>query len=175
MPTKIKTRKSILQDALNINNLKINFKLRMSFIPPDKLIDIGNNMVIYNERIDDIHAMGAIFGCMSRLIDGRGMIMLDHFFDLFPKNVKKFIIYHEIGHYINGDGLDEKQMKRETLYRYFGKLPKSECKADEFAVSILGADSVINSLAFLIKYTDISIFTKIEIWKRIRNIKRMIK
>lgn len=172
---KLRTKKALIEEISRIPDIRKDYVEKLSYILPEQTIDFGNNIILYKGTMNGIHTDGVIFAGMCRLIDGRGMIMVDRFFDLLPKNVKKFMLYHEIGHCVNGDGVDMKHGKRELFLRDIGKIPESERKADEYAVSVIGADIAINSLAFLMKCTDLPIITKIEMGKRIRNIQRMMK
>lgn len=99
------------------------------------------------------------------------VIMHDEAFELLPKFVQKFLLYHEIGHVVNDDiNISEEESKRLIVKRAFGVLPKMEVKADAYAASVVGVDSARKALQFLIDKTDIPMISKIECRRRIRKI-----
>ncbi len=81
--------------------------------------------------------------------------MKSEFFDDLKRGTleSRTIIFHEIGHYVNGDILTNEgntDADRESLVAD-NKVSEKEIKADAFAVSYLGKDVVLTGLEDLKK------------------------
>jgi len=114
------------------------------------------------------------------------VMMKSEFFDDLKRGTleSRTIIFHEIGHYVNGDILTNEgntDAERESLVAD-NKVSEKEIKADAFAVSYLGKDVVLTGLEDLKKrilrdyadYDEESIRITIkEIDIRISHIRRM--
>lgn len=98
-----------------------------------------------------------------------GLIIKDQFFDKVPKFVQRFVIYHEIGHYKNGDinPGNKHNLDKAKILRSFGISNEMEFKADEFAAKHIGVRTCINALIWQMKETDLGLISKIEMKQRI--------
>ena len=141
-----------------------------------KLIDKEHEVYMYKERNDAfVHTCGCAVAMAYNLnIDGKTYktIMCDSSFDKLPKYVQKFIILHELGHHVNGDGeLPEKERLHALAVRSLSILPEIEVNADKYAYSIMGSKAK-SALKFLLCRTNIKLAGKLELMKRIIKIDR---
>lgn len=100
-------------------------------------------------------------------------IIADDNFRRVSNASKRFLVFHELGHIINGD-LEEKNFLKCTIYslirRIFGLSNKIEYKADVHAVRYVGKISALNSMNELIDIKGYQL-SKIEMEERIKRIK----
>ena len=141
-----------------------------------KLIDKENEIYMLKERKDAyVHTCGcAIAMAINFSFDGiiYKAIVCDSSFDRLPKYVQKFIVLHEIGHHVNGDGnLSEKEKLRALAGRTIGILPKMKVNADKYAYSVMG-EKAKSALKFLLCRTNVKFIAKTELMKRIMKIDR---
>ena len=113
-----------------------------------------------------IYAMGAY----STFKDSFGkdvnipVIVTDDLYDKLSDNTKRFIVLHEMGHFVH-------HFDKIVFQINYRRDIKDEFKADEFAIGELGKDKVIEALTEL-KNTIFVPEVSIEINKRIKNIKK---
>lgn len=142
-----------------------------------ELIDKENQIYMYKLRNDAfVHSCGCSIAMAYLLqgIDGTTYrtIMCDSNFDKLPGYVQKFIILHEIGHFVNGDeNIPVKKRLLALATRPFGILPKTELNADKYAYSKIN-DKAKSALKFMLCKTDLRFLTKVELVKRIIKIDR---
>ena len=98
-----------------------------------------------------------------------GLIIKDQFFDKVPKFVQRFIVYHEMGHFKNGDvsAGNKKNLKIKNALRSFGISNDMEFNADAFAANHLGKRTCVNALIWLMRETDLGFVSKIDMKQRI--------
>ena len=136
-------------------------------------INIMDGLYINKHPRDvELHERGIIFCGLFTLntFDGRtvAIIFFDSYFIKLPNKVKKFLVYHEIGHYINGDHkISEIDSMSNILKRCVGILPKNELYADKYAAAVVGVDNSIETLRYILLATDVSLISKIELIRRI--------
>ncbi len=119
--------------------------------------------------------------------DGKNIwcaIIKDEFLERMRKNIKiaSFGIFHELGHFLNGDynneyatsGKEMSILRRKAIEN--GKVLENELKADEFAVSQVGKSCAINFFDYSIlrrKKIDNSKVAILELELRKKHIKNL--
>jgi len=105
------------------------------------------------------------FACLGYTKTGTAprVMMKSNFFEELKRGTpeSRMILFHEIGHYANGDMLknnENEDGKRESLVSQ-NMVSEKEIKADAFAVRYLGAECVVQGLTalkhrILTKYAD---------------------
>lgn len=142
-----------------------------------KLVDEDNQVYMYDKRDSAyVHSCGIVLALCTTIAFGNDKscktIICDDGFDKLPKFVQRFLVLHEIGHCVNGDDkLSANERKKIIVQRSFGNLPEIEVNADKYAYSIMG-EKAKKALLFLLKKTDLSLISKLEIRKRIKRIDR---
>lgn len=83
------------------------------------------------------------------------------------------MILHEIGHTKDCNQFDADKEEAEWIMikRSLEFLPKSEIAADSYAASLIGIDNAIKSLVWLVRNTDLSTISKIEMLRRAKALK----
>lgn len=117
-----------------------------------------------------VHKIGGVIAALAIGRDMKtGLIIKDQFFDKVPEFVQRFILYHEIGHFKNGDvNIDNKKnLKIKNALRSFGISNDMEFNADAFAAKHLGKQTCVNALVWLMHETDLGLISKIEMKQRI--------
>lgn len=143
---------------------------------------ICEDICIYKKLADDfIHKDRVAFTGVVRMeIEGKQcyLIVTDSHFNKLPKGVRRFLLYHEIGHcfqFLRCSEIDEDTLRMETKGRLYGKLPISELNADAYAASILGVKKASMALKWLAINTDLPLLTKIELVRRIISLETLSK
>ena len=166
-----------------MNVLKIYNKKDISISGYNRLIELNTNYFsevdasknIYKYQItadEFMHSRGFLLAAAVKVYLKNGMICTlvvhDSLFEKLPNNVQYFLMYHEIGHCINGDldSLTELDSKIFLIKRALGILPKIEINADKYAASIIGANKMKEAIMFMIKKTNIPLTSKFELFKR---------
>ena len=117
-----------------------------------------------------VHKSGGIIAVASLAKDMETVLIIkDQFFDKVPNFVQRFVLYHEIGHYKNGDVKIEnkKNAKKKNILRSLGISNDMEFKADAFAAEHIGKMTCINALTWMMKETDIGFTSKMDMKQRI--------
>lgn len=73
------------------------------------------------------------------------MILVDNLFETLPKNLKKAILYHEIGHQVNGD-LEKSDEELRSEFKKRNKknyLSPQEVEADKYACKMTSKEDMI--------------------------------
>ena len=167
----IKVRKKILVDIWNLAKSG-NFPTWVeTYISANDMVYIRDDICFVTKPCNEfVHKIGGAFAVSSATVNGLGLIITDEFFYELPKKVQSMIVYHEVGHYVNGHYKNENEVKRSRITRTFGKVTRTESEADMYAVEMLGAKDVIAALYWCIKNTDLPFLSKVEAMKRIKNI-----
>lgn len=132
----------------------------------DNLMDLSLGGMIsspmFNENIaivveDNPETIDYDFACLGYTKEKTAprVMMKSEFFDALKRGTpeSRTILFHEIGHYVNGDILTNEgntDAEREALVAD-NKVSEKEIKADAFAVAYLGKDAVIAGLEGLKK------------------------
>lgn len=128
---------------------------------------------IYLDRSDNskkVHTTGGILAVAVQLDRGRYLIYTDKYFNMLPKMVQDFIIYHEIGH-VKRNHYNHDIESNNNKNRFDVVLKRKlnlEIEADQFSASAIGVENAILSLEFIKSNIDLSISSKIEFQKRIK-------
>jgi len=87
----------------------------------------------------------------AALPDGR--IVVDEHFIILPTEMKKFFLYHELGHHdlghINEENVQGRIKKRKSM-ALDGKVSEEELQADAYAARRVGTNTAINSLKYVL-------------------------
>lgn len=95
---------------------------------------------------------GFMFSCATRLADSSTIIVVDKYFMELPEECKDFLLFHELGHIINGDtNLTETEAVKEFNNRTQGILSEREIKADKFASERITYKKAKKVLKYLVK------------------------
>lgn len=142
-----------------------------------------NNVLPVYKNPPAISCTGAVIACIS--ISNETLtpfIAIDNLFDKLSDMTKLFVIYHEIGHFANGDfSIDRGNYKYKLKTYFYEKIKQVECprenQADYYAASKL--DSMPDSLAALdeIKNTILDLYNEnvTDEKKKTKAIKRLEK
>ena len=98
----------------------------------------GINITLDHELV---RKNGIIFAMYCLYSDGSSEIIVDDEFNIAPKEVREFIIWHELGHIGNADDI---------------RNLSCEIKADAFAASKIGSNNAVDALKYM--------------WRRLANI-----
>lgn len=123
-----------------------------------------------------VKASGARVAYTAKTIYGETIILTDNDFDTYPKDVRKFILYHEIGHQINGD-LDRpvEELQKVLRNRNRRKVSEMELKADEYALSKTDLETALKVMDHLIDLTKRLGLSSVEIKQRRKHLIKISK
>jgi len=115
----------------------------------DHMYDIGDYVVHINE-----HTMrGNNMIAETRTRFGNDVyVATGGLFELFPEDVRKCILAHEVGHLVLEGGMPE-DMTTYALTRIVGLCPKAERVADSMSVALYGKKATLKMLCSLFAIT----------------------
>lgn len=124
-------------------------------IDGEEVMEFDNKKIFFAYNHDFVEYNDALF-CVS-LKDSnhknRYYIIADNNFKKLTPVAKRFLVFHELGHVVNGD-LELKNFFKCAIYSFirsfFGIGNKMEYKADNYAVRNVGKISALNSMKELI-------------------------
>lgn len=116
------------------------------------LFTIADTIPVYKNNNLMARSKGIIAYISLKTESMRPFIMVDSLFESLSLNAQVFTIYHELGHYQNGDFLDKKislSDKAKIIFNTFilKKYPEKEVLADYYAIDKM--DSIENGLSAL--------------------------
>lgn len=122
---------------------------------------------------DELHRAGytiaALFIHSTSLGEQMITIVYDDVYKRLPDTVKKFINYHEIGHYVyRKSNHIQVTQKSSVIKRLIGckSSLENEINADKFAVKKMGAEAVHSALIWMYQNINMSITSSREVLKR---------
>ena len=144
-------------------------------IDGEEVMEFDDKKIFFAYNHEFVEYNNALF-CIS-LKDSnhknRYYIIADNNFRNVSAGTKRFLVFHELGHIINGD-LEEKNFLKYIIYsftrRVFGIGNKTEYKADAHAVRHVGKTSALNSMYELLSVKGHQL-SRIEMEERIKRIK----
>lgn len=121
----------------------------------EEVMEFDNKKIFFAYNHDFVEYNNALF-CVT-LKDSnhknRYYVIADNNFKKLSSAAKRFLVFHELGHIVNGD-LEPKNFIKCTIYSFirsfFGIGNKMEYKADNYAVRHVGKISALNSMKELI-------------------------
>ena len=164
---KIRLKMKVLKDFISYQGVPTEYEM---FIPMNECTKVMDNVYIINKPSSEfVHKTNGVFAVCTKNTDGMRFIITDEFFDILPDMVKRFTLYHELGHIFN----DHEYTKKDMVKREFGMLLQHEKEADKFAAETIGYKNAMKSLYWLIRNTDLPFISKLEMMKRIRNLRSL--
>lgn len=131
-----RTRMKALQDSIKFDSTNITSKDRLE----EPIMVIANCINVYLMSDNAPSNNYGIALIAEGLHSDLPVIYVDKYFDDLDYSSKLFTIYHELGHYVNGD-FTRTRSKKERLYNLkqlvLKKLPYEEQKADLYAYNKL--------------------------------------
>lgn len=162
----LKMKKEAVKEMLGYQNIPTSVEFFAG-----KVTEMDDGLYLVDKPCGPfVHKSGGVIACVAIATDMKtGLIVKDQFFNRVPNFVQRFVLYHEIGHYKNGDIRIEnkKNMKRKNALRSLGISNDMEFKADAFAAKHLGKNTCIKALAWMMKETDLGLASKIDMKQRI--------
>lgn len=113
----------------------------------NKIHTVFDSVKIGTRNGKDIYMMKAVIMplqfstafCQFNITDNRYEILVDDSFMELPDLMKEFVIYHELGHIVNGHfDRDIRKTKWQNIKRLFGFKSVLETEADSYAFSKMG-------------------------------------
>lgn len=161
----IKSCGRIFKSAYKVTKEQGNVNDYILSLPTIKSIDVKDYNVSVNIKMDNdaIMASGIRFGMAHFFVKNNKahytILLENNTFKIGGSDLCQFIIYHELGHFVN-----------EVFGKYFicnTRTLANEMNADLYAVKNIGAERTLKALTTLYNQKGIS---KSEIRKRIQNI-----
>lgn len=122
---------------------------------------------------DELHrsgyAIAALFIHKTSLGEQMITIVYDDVYKRLPDTVKKFINYHEIGHYVDRKNNNVQTTQKASLVKRLIGCKSSlinEINADKFAVKKMGAEKVHSALIWMYQNINMSNTSSREVLKR---------
>lgn len=160
----IKACGRIFKSAYNVSKKAEDFNDYMLNLPAIKTMNIDGHDIKLTVDSDAVIAAGVRFGMSHYVVKNNKMyytIVLEDICKDMGSDLSQFIIYHELGHFVN-----------EVFGKYFifnnGRQLQNEMNADLYAVRQIGVRRTLNALYILSSQKGID---RKEIRKRIHNIK----
>lgn len=138
---------------------------------PIKTLAVEGKEIPVVKHSDYLHCQGMALAATAVFegFENPILIVVDNYFDMLPLTAQDFFIQHEIGHIVNGDMNQSKEvLDKWTEDRKKCIIPECEFYADYYAANQLGFDVAINAMEFMIKNTDMYSGTKSEFRRRIK-------
>jgi hypothetical protein len=111
--------------------------------------DIGNYVVHIVDH--DMRPLSLV--AETRAIVGNNVhVATGGLFELFPEDIRKCILAHEIGHLVLEGGMPEDAVQY-ALTRIVGMCPKAEIIADSMSVALYGKKATLKMLLYLLAIT----------------------
>ena len=153
------TFKEVTKASINVKN---------GILYKDLEIVRGYNDAVVFKSNDVVWNSNARLACFAK--SNIPIIYVDDFFMMLPSFVQEFILSHEYSHIRCGHNTMVKTGFSYNTKRLF-KLPEEELNADKLAIELVGKEVAIESLDYLINYTNLSFASKNELKKRLKAIK----
>lgn len=166
--TKIAIFKNALMASYNDANDNNNVE---KILLSDEIPELDVDIPIIKNRLFMCKS-NTVFAAMTLSVFGTPLIIVDDFFGMMPKSVQRFIVMHEVGHYVNGD-LHEVDSKEKAKEEKKGK-SIYEIKADRFAASKIGSEEALNALKCMRDSCSKGVLCKKDIENRIRSMEKMV-
>ena len=138
----------------NYNSVYLNYDINGAYI--GEFIDFeSKEKVISIIYMRDLYKNARKHCAVFNYSKGIDIFVSPLFLEQYKDKEDLFIalMYHELGHYINGDLNEEnlKNLDKRNNFMYTGIVDSMEVKADAFAVSYVGKSLMISALNNLIK------------------------
>lgn len=125
-------------------------QLKVSYMISPKLNQKELDGITYFNSDLYVKACGARITYTAKTTFGETIILTDDEFETLPKDLRKFILYHELGHQINGDlNRPVEELQKVMRNRNRRKVSEMELKADEYALSKTDLETALRVMDFL--------------------------
>ena len=173
---KLITKMAIFKNALmaSYNDANDNNNVEKILLS-DEIPELDVDIPIIKNRLFMCKS-NTVFAAMTLSVFGTPLIIIDEFFGMMPKSVQRFIVMHEVGHYVNGDlhEVDSKEKAKEEKKRRKKGESIYEIKADRFAASKIGSKEALNALKCMRDSCSKGVLCKKDIENRIKSMEKMV-
>lgn len=135
-------RKIIAQIKVSVECIKAQVKLAKGDF--DVTLRYLDEIAYYVSDVQ-VRSTGGCIALTCKDIFGQPIILVDNLFETLPKNLKKAILYHEIGHQVNGD-LEKSDEELRSEFKKRNKknyLSQQEVEADKYACKMTSKEDMI--------------------------------